>query len=336
MKGLSSRKADKEGRIADVIADALFHVTLGVRFRRRSESQEANVRKLLSSILDSTGQMSLAGFTVTGDRGYSKLSLVKELREMDIGSIFIMPNHLIRCHPFLARSYYSPFREDDEEENDDAIRFLVDQDNDEGLPIQRTTNADEATDQVEETVDLSGNNGTSISVFDRPKKFLIDDNPGASPFCVMSKLKRTGSSTAAAIEDVSAVAVREKGTAAHCKVLRFYYCVTPHIECAFQTFTTVPKNHSLSNQLFTKRRDDGSLLDPPAGSLAYRDISERHILSHCEVMTIAQRCADWFKLRKFRVTGNIAGQILMRDNVLRCRLGLQRCSNENLMTARID
>ena len=49
--------------------------------------------------------MSLAGFTATGDRGYGKLSLVKELREMGIGSIFIMPSHLIRCHPFSARSY---------------------------------------------------------------------------------------------------------------------------------------------------------------------------------------------------------------------------------------
>ena len=157
---------------------------------------------------------------------------------------------------------------------------------------------------------------------------MIDDNPGASPLCVMSKLKRKGSSTAAAIGDVSAVAVREKGTAAHCKVLRFYYCVSPQIERAIQAFTAVPKNHSIYIHLFTKQKDDGSLLDPLVGSLAYRDILERHNLSHCEVMAIAPRCADWFVLRKFRVTGTIADQILMRENVVRSKLRLQSCSNE--------
>ena len=115
VKSLSTRKAEKEGHIADVIDDALFRVILRVRFRRRSKSQEAIVRKLLSSILDGTGQMSPAGITVTGGRGYGKLSLVKKLREMAIGSILIMPNHLICCHTFSARSYCSPYREDDKE-----------------------------------------------------------------------------------------------------------------------------------------------------------------------------------------------------------------------------
>jgi hypothetical protein len=35
VKTLSARKADREGHCADAIADALFRITIFVRFRRR-------------------------------------------------------------------------------------------------------------------------------------------------------------------------------------------------------------------------------------------------------------------------------------------------------------
>ena len=35
VKTLNSRKADREGHAADAIADALFRITIMVRFRRR-------------------------------------------------------------------------------------------------------------------------------------------------------------------------------------------------------------------------------------------------------------------------------------------------------------
>lgn len=60
VKTLSSRKSDKEGHLADVIADALFSAVLSVRFSRRSEGQEeaaiANVEKLLRK----SGQLTLS------------------------------------------------------------------------------------------------------------------------------------------------------------------------------------------------------------------------------------------------------------------------------------
>lgn len=58
-KTLSNRKAYKEGHVADVFADALFRITLAVRFRRRGESQSANVDKLLSVLLDGRGESHL-------------------------------------------------------------------------------------------------------------------------------------------------------------------------------------------------------------------------------------------------------------------------------------
>ena len=46
VKTLSARKADREGHTANAVADALFRVTLMVRFRRRGEWQSTNVSKL--------------------------------------------------------------------------------------------------------------------------------------------------------------------------------------------------------------------------------------------------------------------------------------------------
>lgn len=44
---LSARKADREGHLTDTIADTFFRVNLMVRFRRRGEKQDSNVRMLL-------------------------------------------------------------------------------------------------------------------------------------------------------------------------------------------------------------------------------------------------------------------------------------------------
>ena len=45
-------------------------------------------------------------------------------------------------------------------------------------------------------------------------------------------------------------------------------------------------------------------------------------MEHCHVLTIGQRCADWFFMRQFRVTGTLAGRSIMSDNEVRQLLGL--------------
>lgn len=40
VKTLSARKTDREGHLADVVADALFNAVMSVRFRQRAEKQE--------------------------------------------------------------------------------------------------------------------------------------------------------------------------------------------------------------------------------------------------------------------------------------------------------
>jgi hypothetical protein len=99
VKTLSARKADSEGHCADAIADALFKITFFVRFRRRGHTQTENVNQLLNCILESRGEQSFYGFTITADRGYAKMALVKQLLNHDIGAILVMPDNLIACHP---------------------------------------------------------------------------------------------------------------------------------------------------------------------------------------------------------------------------------------------
>lgn len=100
VKTLSNRKADKEGHSADVICEALFRITLGVRFRRRGESQSINVQKILEQFTSGYVELSMCGIVATADRGYGSLNLLKSLISRGMGGVMIMANHLLRCHPF--------------------------------------------------------------------------------------------------------------------------------------------------------------------------------------------------------------------------------------------
>ena len=58
------------------MADVLFRITLGIRFRRKGEGQHENVQKLLTHMLDGRAVQSLCGFKITADRGYGSLKLI--------------------------------------------------------------------------------------------------------------------------------------------------------------------------------------------------------------------------------------------------------------------
>lgn len=70
---LSARKEDREGHCADALADALFRITLMVIFRRRRETQAANVSRLFSTLLEGRGEQSLHGLVITAYRGYGSI-----------------------------------------------------------------------------------------------------------------------------------------------------------------------------------------------------------------------------------------------------------------------
>lgn len=71
METLCARKADREGHMADVVADSLFHTIMAVRFRRRGEGQKKGACDTIERLLRSTGQMSLA--SLIGTHGWQRI-----------------------------------------------------------------------------------------------------------------------------------------------------------------------------------------------------------------------------------------------------------------------
>lgn len=328
VKTLSNRKADKEGHTADAIADALFRITLMVRFRRRGISQTDNVYSLVEAILEGRGEQSVHGFILTADRGYGKLSLMRELLCHRIGSIMIMPEHLLQSHPFVGKSFLSITRNDDEDKSESESSDT------EGEDGRETQNGSVSLGNSNPAIALTGCSSTpnsvellpESSVLDRPRSFVINDGPDEGPasWWAVKNLKAPG--RRAGVPDssakVTAVALREKGSDKFSKVIRFMYCVPSTLSKSLETWIAVPRNSTLSNKLFQKRNDDGKFMIPAVECTDMRDVIERHILNHCAVLTVDQRCADWFVLRQFRVTGTSAGKILCANANIRGLVGM--------------
>lgn len=205
VKTLSARTADREGHTADVIVDALFRVTLAKRFRRRGEQQCDNARRLISTFIDVRGDNSLHGLVLTADRGYGNLSLIRSLLLHGISSILVMPQHLIRCHPFVGRSFLRVTRQDENEGVSDPDKSSDEDIAQIGLPedhadpllstdSQRTSTAATAPPPNLLTQSNSGNDlednssedesyeGNDVRMqIDRRRKFVIDDSSDAVP-----------------------------------------------------------------------------------------------------------------------------------------------------------
>jgi hypothetical protein len=256
VKTLSSRKADKEGHCADALADALFRITFMVRFRRRGEAQSLSVSKLLEDVLYARGEQSVCGFTITADRGYAKMSLVRALNGLGISSMFVMPDHIIRCHPFAARSNFCVGAEaEDESEDESESDGDGSGDNTSCNPRLRqyNTGRNELSQQVEvlngsDNSDNDENDGGPSGVvagtehlgthpraliFDRPQSFIVPDEANAGPLVVCATKRvipsRHSSRSSTCRNTVRAIAVRVQGTKKIARVIRFLYCVPPCI-----------------------------------------------------------------------------------------------------------
>lgn len=121
VKSLSARRADREWYTADAIASSPFRTTLMVRFRRREEKQTQNVQHLIECALEGLDEQSLHGILLTANRGYRNISLICSFLPHSIGSIFIMPGHILGCYPFLGNSFMT-FGTDDSLNRMRAVR----------------------------------------------------------------------------------------------------------------------------------------------------------------------------------------------------------------------
>ena len=129
-----------------------------VRFRRRGESQACNVEKLVNTVVDARGEESLSGFVITADRGKGKMKMIPSLARKGIGFIFIMPEHLLRCHPFAGASQF------------DHDKLDIDE-----------SDAEDGSDAASDSIQAQSRNSSML--YDRGNAFIIDDNPKMGNLC---------------------------------------------------------------------------------------------------------------------------------------------------------
>jgi hypothetical protein len=90
VKTLSSRKSGKEGSTVDVLCDSFFQLIVGMRLRTSSDTQEGNVKQLLSTLpRNNNSYDSPLGPILACDRGYGKLSLIKFFTEQNFKVITV-------------------------------------------------------------------------------------------------------------------------------------------------------------------------------------------------------------------------------------------------------
>lgn len=64
------------------------------------------------------------------------------------------------------------------------------------------------------------------------------------------------------------------------------------------------------------------------------NICEAHVRKDCTPLTLGQRCADWFVLRQFRVTGTNVGVIMMYNSAYSEKVGAVERSGPSLTTGK--
>eukprot|EP00171_Calliarthron_tuberculosum_P010714 IDg10714t1 len=146
----------------DALCDVLFRVTYIVRFRRREQTQASCVTSIIDSLLEGRRERNLCGFIVTADRGYGKLSAMTSLFRRGINCILIIPDHFLKCHPFVRRSFLDVKWNEEDDEEDDNSGTDVDVEED-------TVSTEENTSRI------------ATTAADRRRAFVVDDHAEAGP-----------------------------------------------------------------------------------------------------------------------------------------------------------
>jgi hypothetical protein len=73
---------------------------------------------------------------------------------------------------------------------------------------------------------------------------------------------------------ITAAAVRERGTQKFSKILRFMYRLPPSVSRMMETWIAVPVSGSGGTTLFTRRDDNGRVITPGEDSMECKEIVE--------------------------------------------------------------
>ena len=238
---------------------------------------------------------------------------MRELLRHRIRSIMIMPEHSLKCHIFVGKSQLNIMQNeeeasgDDEKSDNDCAQFHE----------EEPTTPDQHLNH-DSTLDHSG--ATSGPLY-RPSAFVLSDDPKEEPrswWAVKTfQVRENRNDTSASRFKVSAVAVKEKRPNKFCRITRFMYTVPSNVSASLETWIAVPGRATSSSKKFAKKTDNGRIWCALPDICDLKDDLERRLLATCIVITIDQRCADWFVLCQFRVTRTSAGKILCNNNEVR-------------------
>jgi hypothetical protein len=184
---------------------------------------------------------------VTADRGFGKQSLVELFQRKGIGSLFIMREDLLKCHPFIGASHLRITRAEDIESATEALNG------------ERSDEEDSHCETFGEVAVGAAADGEAAGGEDEPilkTPFLIEDDAGMGQEAFFARLRSRSQNA------VQAVAIREHGDEKFCKILRFLYAMPPSIGHWLNCWVYVPKQGCFTGLLFFP----GS---PPAGSSKY-------------------------------------------------------------------
>lgn len=92
----------------------MYRVVFSLRFKRRGKYQTESVNKLLKDIFDGEGADVLNSCIVTTDRGYRKEAIMEVISYLGLSYVYILPENILRSHPFVRASITNLHREDNE------------------------------------------------------------------------------------------------------------------------------------------------------------------------------------------------------------------------------
>lgn len=120
------------------------------------------------------------------------------------------------------------------------------------------------------------------------------------------------------------VDVRERGKTKYSEVISLFSAVPPMMSNAIETWIAVPHFNADDLRLFFTPLpvDESNQIDENE-TIDLRSQIEERLKSVCSVLTQRQRCADWFILRKFRMTGKIVGIVLLSSQMSGRHLGIE-------------
>lgn len=226
---------------------------------------------------------------MTADRGYGKKYVLDILTSFAIGSIFVMPENLLRSHPFVGASFPNVSREE----------VVKTDGKDDGICSQAHCSDSEVEGSVNRSSGNVLNNPDSVVTLNRHKQYVIDDDPKLWQELFMASSGLTGAHSTLGQRRVTAVVIREHGTSKFAKVLHFSHALQPELSSKVDQWVTVPKMAALNADILLAPNSKGVLKACKEG-----------LRSNCFQLTTGQRHAHWFLLRQFRITGTNAGILL--------------------------